>query len=99
MARKSKQKMTAIDISRLTTFRLCVPDAREVKLAGDFNNWQPEAMARSRGERGSWEVLLDLKPGTYQYKFVVDGDWRHDPACADTVCNEFGSLNSVARVG
>ncbi len=22
---------------------------------------------------------LNLHPGTYEYKFLVDGEWRHDP--------------------
>ncbi len=28
---------------------------------------------------GLFTVKLDLEPGDYQYKFVVDGDWKESP--------------------
>ena len=39
-----------------------------------------------------------LRPGRYEYKFLVDAEWLADPAVAQTVCNQFGSLNSVIVV-
>jgi hypothetical protein len=41
---------------------------------------------------------VKLAPGTYQYKFVIDGTWCADPECADFVQNEHGTLNSVITV-
>jgi len=37
-------------------------------------------------------------PGRYEYRFVVDGQWRDDPACTERVPNGFGSENCVLRV-
>ena len=51
-----------------------VGEAGEVKLAGEFNNWTPEAIEKQ--EDGVWRKSLRLAPGKYSYKFVVDGDWR-----------------------
>jgi len=61
------------------TFRFEDPGAESVALAGEFNNWKPEAI--SRDERGGWTKTLDLPAGTYGYKFVVNGrHWLFDPA-------------------
>ncbi len=70
-------------------------DAEAVYLAGDFNNWIPTAMARLDG---CFQALVDLYPGEHQYKFVVDGQWRNDPAETDSAPNVFGTTNSVVRV-
>jgi 1,4-alpha-glucan branching enzyme len=49
-------------------------------------------------KKGIWKVSLNLAPGTYQYKFFVDGAWVNDPNCADSVLNPFGGLNCVKEV-
>lgn len=42
-------------------------------VAGDFNDWQPQAMTR-RG--GQWVLPVELDPGVYNYSFVDDaGEW------------------------
>ena len=46
---------------------------------------------------GVFEVKLNLTPGAYEYKFVVDSQWLHD-AEAPTVRNSFGSVNNLLRV-
>lgn len=59
-------------------FTLRAPGAQEVYLVGDFNNWNPtvEPMEKSGDV---FEIWLFLVPGTYRYKFVVDGEWTVDP--------------------
>lgn len=96
MSKKTRQK--AAKMTNRTTFRLYAPDAKAVMLAGDFNGWKPATLNQSVDRAGFWETFLDLPPGEYQYKFVVDGDWQHDPSCVDSACNSFGTLNSVVRV-
>jgi 1,4-alpha-glucan branching enzyme len=51
-----------------------------------------------KDKKGVWKVSLDLAPGTYQYKFFVDGAWVNDPDCAEFVANTFGGLNCVKKV-
>jgi hypothetical protein len=57
------------------TIRLALPgypDAREVFVAGSFNNWEPNANRMERN--GSlWMATIDAEPGRHGYKFVVDG--------------------------
>ncbi len=80
-----------------TTFRLeSNPNAGRVALAGDFNGWT-DWRHLMRWENGAWVVSLDLEPGTYQYKFVVDGVWLLDPANPETSM-EGGHRNSVRKV-
>ncbi|MFH1733505.1 MAG: hypothetical protein ABIE92_02245, partial [bacterium] len=47
---------------------------------------------------GSWWKIMALEPGHYQYRFVVDGMWTHDPENPATVTNNYGEPNSVLHV-
>ena len=47
---------------------------------------------------GVYSVAIKLVPGTYQYKFVIDGTWCADPENRDFVQNDHGTLNSVITV-
>jgi 1,4-alpha-glucan branching enzyme len=73
------------------------PGAKEVYLVGDFNDWDPSA-DRMVKRKGVFQKLLQLEPGEYQYKFLVDGQWHADPSAMTQVPNAFGTLNSVVRV-
>jgi len=53
-------------------------------------------MTKQRG--GKWSVELLLKPGHYEYRFVVDGQWQDDPMAGRFVANSFGGLNCVVEV-
>ncbi len=53
--------------------------AKDVYLAGDFNNWRGNDIKLTR-ENKMWRCAYVLAPGNYLYKYVVDGDWLFDPA-------------------
>jgi hypothetical protein len=72
--------------------------AKQVTLAGDFNGWSPTATPMSRDSSGHWETTVQLAPGRYQYKFIVDGEWMPDPLARENVWNQHGTLNSVVEV-
>jgi 1,4-alpha-glucan branching enzyme len=78
--------------------KLYRPDANEVFVAGSFNDWQPRGIPLHLFSEGEWEVDLMLKPGIYEYRFVVDGQWTDDPLAARFAANPFGGLNSVLDV-
>jgi DNA-binding response OmpR family regulator/chromosome segregation ATPase len=84
--------------TRAQAFRLTAPDAGTVLLVGDFTGWQKEPVPMKPGVDGVWSATVNLPPGTYLYMFVVDGEWREDPACAQRVPNEFGGQNMVRQV-
>jgi len=75
------------------------PRAKNVQIAGDFNNWQPEKTGMVKvGESGVWQTKLKLPTGKYRYRLVVDGQWQQDPYNEQTELNPFGDLNSVIEV-
>ncbi len=61
------------------TFRYLNPDAATVNLAGEMNGWSLTATPMSNDGTGLWTVTLDLAPGQWLYKFVVDGNFIADP--------------------
>jgi hypothetical protein len=75
---------------------LAAPSAREVRVAGDFNAWRPEATPLTRSADGSWQVEVPVERGQrYQYMFVVDGNWVPDPAAARVADDGFGGQNAI----
>lgn len=81
-----------------TTFRLKgYADAQIVALAGSFNDWNQSQLLFAR-EGEEWVCRLDLDPGIYTYKFVVDGNWLLDPSNPSTQEDEAGNLNNVLEV-
>lgn len=84
-----------------TRFFFFHPKAQSLHLVGSFNNWQPAEESRmfSMSGDGIWSVSLLLKPGQYEYMFLVDGkEWATDPAAADFHSDGFGNTNSVVKV-
>jgi 1,4-alpha-glucan branching enzyme len=79
-------------------FKFLKPEAKQVHVCGEFNNWSPDATPLQLRPNGQWETTLQLRPGRYQYKFVVDGQWITDPNAAENVPNQHGSLNSLLVV-
>ena len=72
--------------------------AKNISVAGTFNNWDPAAHALKKDLVGVWRVEVYLKPGVYQYRFQVDGEWVNDQSARDKVPNEFGTKNTVLEV-
>ncbi len=72
--------------------------AGEVYIAGTFNDWDPSVLRFEKGDDGIFRVTLELAPGKYEYKFVVDGTWVEDPANPDTMDDPYGGKNSVLTV-
>ena len=77
-------------------FTLDAPSGLGVSVAGSFNDWTPQAMAK--GPDGLWRITVQLAQGTYEYRFLVDADWREDPNNPRKTQNVFGGYNSVCDV-
>lgn len=75
------------------------PNAREVLLAGSFNNWTGAANPMVREEGGTWAAVVRLEPGTYEYKFIADGQWVADPENPVTVGDYGNSGLTIAPDG
>ena len=72
-------------------------DAQKVTLSGSFIDWDDEGFPMKKMDNG-WEVILDLPPDRYEYKFIVDGNWMEDPNNPDKVLNQYHTWNSVLDI-
>lgn len=97
---------------RMVRFLIHAPDATEVYLAGNFNNWDCHSLGLKRRERGFWITEIKLSPGSYKYKFNINGKlinrisgavqvekiWVQDIAAAKLIPNPFGSADCFLMV-
>jgi hypothetical protein len=79
-------------------FALHAPNAREVKLVGDFTNWETTSIALEKNKNGTWQTTVELEPGEYSYRYLVDGEWWDDPQCSRRAPNPYGGWNSQVEV-
>jgi 1,4-alpha-glucan branching enzyme len=93
-AKKSETKLKRSKV----IFSLEAPDAKEVVLMGDFNQWNPKKHPMKKNKNGMWEKVTFLFPGTYEYRFMVDGQWKNDPENIQTRTNRFGTKNNFIVV-
>jgi len=71
--------------------------SRTVAVAGDFSGWDYLQMEKVKED--CWRITLKVKPGKYQYGFLVDGkEWVADPNSFRQVPDGFGKFNSVLVV-
>jgi cytoskeletal protein CcmA (bactofilin family) len=68
---------------------LHAPDADEVRLTGDFIDWDPDGI-KMKEDNGTWKTQVSLGPGSYMYKFIVDGKWMADPETEEKVPDGMG---------
>lgn len=81
---------------REIVFTLEAPANASVMIAGDFNSWVPEALSLFDLQgRPVWHRAISLMPGSYEYKYLLNGQWVADPRHDDTVDDALGGLNSV----
>lgn len=70
---------------------------KTVAVAGDFSDWNTLQMKKK--DNNSWVISLKVKPGKYQYSFVIDGEeWIPDPGSYRQIEDGFGGVNSVLVV-
>ncbi len=75
---------------------LYIGDAKEVKVKGDFNEWDEELLKLKKSDKSFTDYVL-LRPGEYEYLFVVDDKEILDPYNKDSVQND-GEWRSVLTV-
>lgn len=66
-----------------------------VELEGSFDNWTSRHVMQKSGR--DFSLVKLLSPGVYQYKFIVDGQWRHDPNLP-CIYDDQGNINNVMEV-
>ena len=74
------------------------PQAGEVFLVGNFNDWREDTHPMKLNKGGRWTKAVYLLPGTYEYKFLVDGEWQTDMSNTRKGRNLYGTRNSLITV-
>jgi Glycogen recognition site of AMP-activated protein kinase len=73
--------------------------ADRVALCGEFNDWSVESISLARGDDRAWRVTVPLVPGTYRYKFLLDGEtWENGTDADRYEENAYGTQDSVIVV-
>ena len=100
MAKKynAKKPNSGSGNGKTQTFSFAAPTAMSVQLVGDFTHWQQKPISMQKGVAGIWHTTVELSPGTYHYRFLVDGEWRDDPECILHAPNPYGGQDAVCSV-
>ncbi len=70
----------------------------QFQIAGDFSNWVAGDFPVHR-QGDSLFIEVPLKPGKYQYKFILNGNtWIADPNAAEFLTDPYGGRNSILTI-
>jgi len=94
LSRQGGQKSHEVSVE----FTYHAPQARQVSVVGDFNNWDLQAVRMRKTPEGSWKASVTLNPGRYEYKYFADGAWVDGGPDAEKAQNAFGTDNLVVYV-
>ncbi len=99
VSQKTRSKKTFVPI----TFGIAETPGKQVKIAGSFNNWQPEA-TQYNPITGHYEYIysfdldiLELTPEeklSIQYKYIVDGEWKINEK-VESASDDAGNVNNL----
>ncbi|KAL2229780.1 sucrose nonfermenting 4-like protein [Sesamum indicum] len=67
---------------------------RVVYISGSFTGWTQWPMTPVEGCPTVFQTICSLPPGYHQYKFVVDGEWRHDEH-QPFISSNIGTVNTI----
>jgi hypothetical protein len=82
---------------KFVKFLIKAPKAKSVRIAADFNKWDPEELPLVKTTKESWETIVPLPCGKYNYLVEIDGRFILDPANPSTAQQD-GRKVSVLNV-
>lgn len=82
------------------TFSLEAKEANAAAVIGDFNSWNPAEGELSKLKNGTFKATFELpKDNTFEFRYLVDGDYVNDPEADSFRWNEFANAeNSILEV-
>jgi len=89
---------------QIMKFVVVAPNASQVSLVGDFNEWNASSHVMTRTPSGdAWSIAVPLTRGRHVYAFVINSSngtqWVADPTAPLAPGDAFGVPNSVVLVG
>jgi 1,4-alpha-glucan branching enzyme len=91
-----RDRYSAKQTLRPTRFLYFAPQAANVSITGDFNNWSPSPMQRQPD--GAWVIQIPLHHGHHKYQLVVDGHPMLDPKAQGIARNAKNERVSIVAV-
>ena len=83
----------------VTLSYIAVGSPKTITVAGSFNNWSKQASPLTQQrDRIHWSATLQLAPGIYTYKFVINDTRWLTPPDAPRVNDGSGNINGVLTV-
>lgn len=77
------------------TFKVKHPEKKEVKVVGDFNQWDENAHVLTRLKSGIFKITVDVpKDETFEFKYLIDGEWVNDESADDYRWNDFANAEN-----
>lgn len=73
---------------------ICPYVGQSVMFAISSNDWIPKDMEY---HDGLYYYDDELQNGTYEYKYIIDGEWKHDTT-KPFVSDNFGGFNNIIRI-
>jgi len=95
---RTPQRLVPKKTIKPVNFIYFAPNAKKVTLAGDFNDWDFEALLMKRQPDGGWIAQVPLSEGHHHYQFIVDGKPTLDPKAQGIARNEKNEKVSLIAV-
>jgi len=89
--------LTPVVTSTEVVFVIEARHAAHVQVMGDFNDWNLDGSEMEPGD-GIWKKVVNLPPGRYRYRYIVDGRWQSDPYNVAVEPNPYGGYDSILVV-
>lgn len=95
-----KKYLKSKEVCKVTFYTPAELEAEDVKLVGDFNEWNESATPMEPLKDGRFKVTVDLpKDSQFQFRYLVNGsEWHNDWEADEYVPNPFSGDNSVVEV-
>lgn len=95
----TKQYLKSKPICKVT-FTVPAKDANEVTVLGTFNEWnEKDALQLKKLKNGTFRGTVNLKKDTsYEFRYLIDGEFVNDEGADDYQTNEYGGKNAVINL-
>jgi len=82
------------------TFTIPLETATEVKVLGEFNDWDYDKGLSLKKKKNEFSGHIQLHPGEYQFRYLVNGSiWKNDEAADSYIDAPYdGIQNGVIRL-
>lgn len=94
----ASNRYSAKKMAKPVNFICRAPEARQVSLVGDFNEWNESLHPMVRQPDGAWALQVPLHHGHHQYRFLVDGNPVLDPKANGVARDPKGERVSLIAV-